>query len=481
MKKLIMGLALCLCVSAQTTTWFGVSNSALVYGGTTNPSTCNSRACLDLSSTNAQVAFVASGSAVSLSVDPTTALGCTFIVNGTSSTPTLTAATWQVYQVYSGADQANTIVVTGSNTCQLDRSTVSGSAGFIEVTGGSPSVSFVTGYNTPVYLTTPLPSYVSTDGTMYINSASTGVYSSGTDDAQFRIRGTCSDLWGWGFQGVTQYYNLYVNQVQGTTTQLSSAGWSWIHLGSSLNSAAEAEYMVTWPYAIQTGILELMCGGGGFNTHYLPPRKSYAAFGDSITQSTGGNTSQDSTYGYPRLAGQALGYGTLNFGVNGASVVGTSGSALDFRTYDLTSQGVANGAGLGSGQFPSIVSILGGVNDIATKTPAQVQASYQDMLYRLVFGMPSSTVFYCLDILDTGSDLPTVVAPYRAAIAQAVASMQSPRVIHVPTAGWWYWSIQATAIGTGLHPNPSGYATIGQKWIPTVKQAPWVPVAAVSF
>jgi lysophospholipase L1-like esterase len=483
MKKLAFALLLALCASAQTTTWFGPTNAYIIYGGAVGASTAGGRSVAVISGVNGQAQFTAAGTAISLSVYPTTTTGCTFSVDGTATTPTLTAATWQVTSILSGGvDTPHTIIITGTNTCYLDKSAVTGSTGFVELTGSAPTLNYAAAFGPVVYTTTTiLPANVTSDGTMYANSSSTGLYSSGNVDAQIRFRATCTDIWIWAYQTTAVSYNLFINRVPGATTAMGSSGWGWVHVATGLNAAAEAEYLITFPNAQQQGVLEIMAGGGTFNNSFLPPHRSYVAFGDSITQATGGSTIQDSTYGYPRLTGQGLAYGLLNMGQNGAHVVGTTGSALDYRTGYITSQFAPNGASIGSGQAPSIVSILGGVNDIGTSSPAVFQASYQDMLYKLVFGMPASTVFYCWDVLDTGYATVAQIAPFRAAVQQAVASMQSPHVIHVLTAGWWYPYLQATAVGTDLHPNVSGYATIEQKWLPTVLQAPLIPVAAMGW
>jgi len=245
---------------------------------------------------------------------------------------------------------------------------------------------------------------------------------------------------------------LTIDEVDSVGLTLGSTGsYADFTLSSSLDSANEHEYLVTWGTQGNDGMFVsaiVTSGGSGLNTNPLPQRRLCAFYGDSITagQSTGSSPA-DATTNWTHHVGRLAGYCVANLGIGGTLVSGAAADAGQNRTSDIT--GI-------SPQVPSVVLIMYGVNDvIGAVGTSTFGTAYQSMLTQLRAGLPGVTIL-CEAIMHHQNPNTTDQDAYNAEIVSVISGLADPLIFY-RTGGYDNF---VTANGP-LHPNIAGSCQVG--------------------
>jgi lysophospholipase L1-like esterase len=227
----------------------------------------------------------------------------------------------------------------------------------------------------------------------------------------------------------------------GSVTLANTSAYGWTTVSTSLDSANQHEYLLSWGASGNTGmfVAKVGTGGGtGLNTATLAARPLIAFYGDSITQGTTG-TGNDATLNWTHHVGRLAGYQVANLGIGSTTVVG-SGSSGQARTADLTTLGTV----------PTVVLIMYGVNDVGVSSTSTFQTAYSSMLTAIRTGLPNAFII-CEAIMHYPADSNAQV-PYNTAIAAAVAAQANAKTVY-RSGGFTNYDQSA---GGGLHPSDVG-------------------------
>ena len=325
----------------------------------------------------------------------------------------------------SGGTGASIATATGiSNTSATATLTVGSATGAITVTDTSTGATATFTANPPT-TTYDLTSaaigqyYVQLEGGLYQNTwAGQTAWGHQTwNDCAVRFVGTV---------GTVEAY-VYKNgapvrvSVDGVDTALvtlaNTSAWGWVTLASGLDTSNPHAYLFSWGQLCYVQQLRTTYGTG-ISTARLPARKVLAGYGDSITagDSAGGT---DSTESWLHKAGLALNYQVVNRGIHSSYVVGSSGTAGEYRTADMT------------GLLPAadvIVSLYGTVDAENSGDVTTFGASYLNMLQKLQAGNPSA-IIVCERILKASTG-DTSKNAYSTKASDAVTAMANPQIVY---------------------------------------------------
>ena len=467
----------------QTTTTFGLSNSAFTQGGyyaTFNPVPSTSDNGFQTSGTANQIDFNFVGTTLTFpKIYVTAATGdVKYILDGGALTaPTLTGTGTRTNEVLVSGLTDNvthrmTIYFPGTARCIID------SPNFISVTSTAttPSVSQVSGYGTvtQLYANTShiaiegaAVSYTSGGMNAYRSSATTSgqVY----DDTTLRFKGSFSTLYCWMY-GDNENLNLDVYDSTGTTLQNSyqitpynaNAGWGGWGAGfTGLDTTATHIYELSGAGASGWIVQSLMTNGGtGIDLTWAAPTRHYVAGGiDSITRAEAG-TSTQSWLGYLRLYARAHGLAVANFGISGA--------AIDSTLSGQTVIGWSSSASTTTGRYNDLLTFaashtidtafwLGGINDLnGSETSGNFTTATQNWVNALVASSAlANTQHYVLGIL------PTAYGSHTYAQESAFNAIISP-IINAAGSHWHYvdtsvWNYAGAAFQSGGAVNNANY------------------------
>ncbi len=458
------------------TTNFQYNDANVVYGGYWVTATHLSTACFDATSARALVAFGATGTSLTVNLISGVTQPVDVIVDGVSSTPTITINTVTSFTVSLGAEGLHTVVIRdrGTNNCLLIQSNT------FAVTGASPALSVCSGYSTTNATIDSQTSKLLLHGGWGVQVTTGGTptpYLPGHknngnsfSDAVFGCYARCTDIIAWGFiPDSSQKFSLTVDggaegaDFAPTPVAPNTVGnWGFYSFGSGLDGTAAHEYRITTREMGDNNYLySLMFPGGDGNgavAHSWPdPTNIWAFYGDSITQGiesamgTGG-----SRWNFPWLVSQARGVQCLNAGIAGADTFGASEPAGKIRYADVTAYGSAL----------KHIFILYGTNDLGHSiSEANFTAAYTAMLNSMDTALQSSIgatwyntcKIWCLAILLRNDSFDTSRAAYNTDIQTAIAATTNPtRFTFVDSSAWL---VSSDISASAPHPKPATSAT----------------------
>lgn len=322
------------------------------------------------------------------------------------------------------------ISYTGLTSYDLTNSSVYGH--YVQIEGGGPS-GLATNFGT---LSWCVPFFVS---------------SSYATEGAIRFRATIGQL------DVHCYLNgspvrLTIDRVDTSVVTLANtSAYGWATISSSLDSANEHEYLLSWGSGGNFGLGMYVdqirtTGGTGLNTANLTARPTCAFFGDSITFGIDGPG--DATLNWTHLLSLNKGWQVANRGI-GSTGVYFGGSSGQTRTADIT----------GITPAPGIVCVMYGVNDIGNSTQLQFTNAYTAMLTALRTGLPSAWLV-CEAILHDGANN-AAIDTYNGYIQTAVTGQANARTIYRHGGLDNY-----NTINGGLHPNVAGSIQVANGMAP---------------
>lgn len=404
-----------------------------------NGAGANSQIDVVLTGTDATIrVFAGSGNAFEVSVDGGVYVQVA-IAGGNQNV-------WYAYPLFSSlSDTAHTVSVKFlAGGTYFDRDNL------FQVTGASPATSAPAGYDTQRVLTdATLSAYISPEGysSVLTNNSYPLVDKWQYQDATIRFRASCTSIKIWSLhQNVRFRVAMDGVMLPGSILDANDNLYGWTTLASGLPTGVHTYQIITYTFSTLFAYALMLPGDTGLVTSSaLPVHRVVAFYGDSITAGQNNGTGDTST-GWVWLASLAANLAPVNRGVNGATVVGASGSAGEFRVTDITTLSPA----------PAVCVILYGTNDrVVLTSQATFGASYLAMLNKLTAGLPSCK-FICLGILPVGG----TEIPYNNTIASVVAGMNNPNVVFKDTATWIN---PATDLVDSVHPNTAGDAKVAVK------------------
>ena len=128
----------------------------------------------------------------------------TYVVDGVTTTPSITTGAWTPVTIFSGLTDAphNVSIMGGGDACFGDVS-------FITVTGSAPSLQLAPGFATTNWVLSSNTSYFVNDGSMDLNGAG---YYQGNFQSSLRFQASATTVKIWTY-GNGQVYHLYIDGV----------------------------------------------------------------------------------------------------------------------------------------------------------------------------------------------------------------------------------------------------------------------------
>jgi lysophospholipase L1-like esterase len=487
---LLAGLIIMCGIRVKAQTNFSVNATGVVRGGTWTIQNGGGHNAITDGTPNRQLDFMVTGTACVFSNYYATGSNMGVTVRNASGTvevatftPTVTINSWQTnLTLFSGlTDTPHWVTLRFPSQWLVDSDNTFG------VTGAAPALTYPTGFGLVTELTAGgtaahllVTNFVVT--VLGGNSAYLATY----PDSEIWFYATGDSIWVRTSSNLGKIRLINVDTGNTYVATEGNTGWEWIRVATGQGTSRHLYRMsesVNVGGGQTFGVTEMMtdaatAGSGLDLTATIPAKPVLTVYGDSITEGTLGTGSQ-SWQAFGRRLAESQNYALYNLGFGGTNVSGTGNSG---ETTLRTNLAIASNA--------TYCVILYGTNDlhsnIATGT---FQTSYQNMLTKLVTGMPACK-FIVLGILPTIYDSHTQpqVDAYSVYIQNAIAATlvtnPSAHIQYVSTTPWnlagaayaaggAYTTFSNTpnfytGDGGGLHPNAAGYTVMASDLAPYV-------------
>ena len=457
------------------TTAFASVNAAIVFSGQWSDGVFGSHNGKQLIGSCSEIDVVATGTQLTLMsyIDSAATIQIS-IDGGAWTTIAATTNTWASQTLFTGlSDTAHAVGIraVGAPSWWVDRDAL------FSVTGGSPGVSFPTGFGTQ---------YPLSDTTFAANSQQEGGWIAGNlgfyttpqskstpyADTSVTFTAQCASIKVWMLLDGTKIDVQRDGVDIGTITVPNSAPqMGWVTVATGLDATMPHRYTLTVCFVPSNTLVYAVMpvGGVGLVMKSYSVRSALVVTGDSIVRAEVG-TGSNAMQGFAHLLGTTRNMAVDNKGVasstvhqfgSGIAPVTTQAGEAAGRMTELT----------GISPAPQTVVLLYGTNDMAqgggAETTAAFQTSYQAMLTTLASGLPTSKLL-CLGILPRKDFNAAARASWSTAIQAAITALANSRITFVGMEGVVDDSAGSADLFDNVHPNAGGYTKIANYLLPFI-------------